>query len=254
MNSQKTQNDVEQYKKRIQDLEQEVANYKSWHKFHRSVAHELRIYLSPIIGYSRLLQEKTSLNETQSKYISTLLIHGAYPLLHRINNYADFNKLLLGEIDIKSERVDVRKKLNDIVEELSLKAAEKGISISYDIDPHIPELIKSDDIRLNQIFYELIENAIIQTSEGQITVTLEDSNSTLHITVEDTGHGISSEGREKLSKLFEGVFSKLDLRLGGLGLVIVKMLCDLMKGKVWVESQGDIGSTFHVTIPYEVSM
>jgi len=253
MNSQNTQDDIEQYKRRIQDLEKEVDVYKSWHRIHRSMAHELRTHLSPIIGYSRLLQEKTVLNETQSNYINILLNHGAYPLLHRINNYSDFNKLVLGEMEIETGIVDIRSKLNDMIKELSLKTAEKGVVINCEVDQEVPELIKSDRSRIGQIFQELIDNAIRFTTKGQIIVSLEDSSSVLHFKVRDTGTGISSEDLERLKYLFKREFSKLDLPYGGLGLLIVKMLCDLLKGNVWVESQAGVGSTFHVTIPYEKS-
>lgn len=254
MRSQDSEKIIEEYRSRITELEKDVEVYKSQYHFLTSTTHELRMYMSPIIGHAYLLRDETSLTEMQLEYINSLLNSGAYPLLNLINMFSDFSKMTAGKMDLEKESVNLQLILGEIIEELSPKAIEKGLSLSFAIEPQIQKIINGDRFKLKQILLNLFDNAVRFTSTNNAEILLQLSQketNLLYFNIIDTGAGIQSEKSAKLTEFFESPRPKIDPLLISLSLMNAKMLCNLMKGNIWLESEVNKGSIIHFVIPYE---
>ena len=240
---------------RVAQLEKEVEFYKSVYFFLALITHELRTNISPVIGFPLLLLHETSLTEKQKEYVNTLLISGAYPLLEQINKFADFSKLIAERIELEEGFVNLQTVIEKLLERYLPKAKEKGLDLQVLPTPefHIP--FKCDQLRLEQVLDELINNAIRFTQKGKVEITSKlshaESGQFIDFEVIDTGKGISPEKLAMLSEFFNTSRPTMDPFLVSLGLMNVKLLCNLMKGKISIKSQIDGGSVFRFSLPYE---
>ena len=227
-------------------------------EFLASMSHEIRTPLNAIIGMSELLSE-TKLSNEQEKYISVFKRAGD-TLLSLVNDILDLSKIEARQLSLEEINFNLVDVVEESVEIYSLKADEKNIELICRIDPMIGIHRIGDPGRLRQIILNLISNALKFTEHGEIIVNagpadnLQDEDK-VKISITDSGIGIP---REKLELIFES-FSQADSsttrKYGGtgLGLTISKSLVELMKGKIWVESKEEEGSTFSfiVNIPVD---
>ena len=223
--------------------------------FLANISHELRTPLNGIIGMSRLLQ-KTALNATQREY-TEVLHQTAGNLLVIINDILDFAKIESGTLPVEDIVFDPARVADTAVQLQMFKAEEKDLVLKHLHEgPPLPKVL-GDPYRLNQVLLNLLNNAIKYTNHGEVELLhriMEESDSDVRVlfTIRDTGIGIPYEMQQEIFDSFTQV-SKSDSPQGGigLGLTISKSLVERLGGKIWVESQPDVGSLFHFYIPYK---
>ena len=221
------------------------------------MGHEMRNPMNSILGMTNLLFE-TQLSDHQKKYLSILQKSSA-GLLEVLNNLLDFSSLESGSIKVESISFDLYKLLEKAIDLAVYGAHANGIELVLDLGADVPLTLVGDPVRLQQILSNLLGNAVKFTRHGQVILRVQLQRKIddvrLEFAVIDTGIGID---KEKLNRIFDAFVqedSTVRRRFGGtgLGLSISKDLVTLLEGSLAVESQKNVGSTFHFSIPLTTS-
>lgn len=244
---------IEKELKDAKKLTEETARMKE--KFLANMSHEIRTPMNGIMGITSLLQ-KTPLNEEQAGYLK-IVQDSAHTLLNIINDILDLEKINTGNVDLEIIPFDIKETLASIVSLFRPIAQGKNLQLLLVTRFEGSLVVAGDPTRFTQIMNNLISNAIKFTHEGQITVTAWVTSRTedtvrVHIAVKDTGIGIAGNGFEKIFSPFTQADRETTRVYGGtgLGLAITKNLVEIQNGRIWIDSKLNIGSTFHIEIPF----
>ncbi len=241
--------------------------------FLATMSHELRTPLNAIIGFTDLIHSRGcgEISADQAEYLGYVL-ESARHLLALINDILDLSKIEAGKMEIQPTVVNIRSLFKNSLLIVSERAKKHSITTTEEIDPHLPETMYADEIKIKQILYNLLSNAVKFTpnggfvslaahlvkptglSTGQTCHGLPDVDALL-LSVKDSGIGIKQSDLKRIFDPFEqGDNSTTRSHEGtGLGLSLTKMLVELHGGKIWAESNGiDQGSSFHVIVPLQM--
>jgi CheY-like chemotaxis protein/two-component sensor histidine kinase len=205
--------------------------------------------MNSILGFSEVMIN-TVKDEKHIGYLKTILTSGK-TLLSLINDILDLSKIEAGRIEISPEPVDIRVIINEIKQIFTQKVHEKNIQLFAEIDANFPANITIDEVRFRQILLNIIGNAVKFTAEGYVKIELKAiqiKNSTIDfvVSVSDTGIGVPEADKQRIFESFSQQSGQTSRHFEGtgLGLAISKKLCELMGGKIELESEVSVGSKF----------
>jgi len=235
----------------------EAAN-RAKSEFVSNMSHEFLTPMNGIIGMTYLLLE-TRLTPEQAEYLQMVKTSADAPQT-MINEVLDFSKIDAGKLRTDAVRFDLRKSLEEVVKELAISAHSMGLKLLVTVHPSVPASVVGDDLRLRQIVTNLLGNALKFTSQGEVALEVRreteiEDRAVFHFSVRDTGIGIPREKHELIFEAFSQVDSSSTRKFGGagLGLAISERLVGIMGGQIWVDSEVGRGSTFHFTVPFDLS-
>jgi len=244
-------------------IEAADAANKAKSEFLANMSHEIRTPMNAVIGYADLLSPLVK-DDLQRTYLTSIITSGK-SLLTLINDILDLSKIEAGKLELQFEYIDVLNFFTELENIFSFKIAEKSLEFILDVASGTPKGLCVDEIRLRQIFVNLIGNAIKFTERGYIKINVWAENPQileyseqkveefidLSIEVEDTGIGISKEDQKIIFDSFQQQDGQRTKKYGGtgLGLTITKKLVDLMNGTITVESELNKGTKFKILIP-----
>jgi PAS domain S-box-containing protein len=235
----------------FRDITKEVEADRAKSEFVSTVSHELRTPMTAIKGYTDLLFGGAvgPLNDSQKHFLSVIK-NNTDRLTALINDLLDISRIESGRVRFEPAPVKLGEIVAGVVEAMAARAQQKGLTLSYEVDAGLPEVMGDHD-RLYQVLTNLVGNAINYTAEGSVHVEALNVGTAVQINVRDTGIGIK---KEDIGRIFDRFFRSDDSFVQessgtGLGLPIVKMFVEMHGGRVWVDTELGKGSTFTFILP-----
>ncbi len=233
---------------------EEMNELKSY--FLSNISHELRTPLNAILNTANSIASES--NDVEVQNGSRIIKHSTYSLLSSVNDILDFSKIERDEIKLELTEFDLVKTVEHIANNFMREASDKNLEFSFIKGDELPQMVKGDVVRLNQILHNILSNALKFTNEGFVKFRIDgkkekDGKINITFTVSDTGVGIS---KEKINSIFdsfsqEGINNKRKFGGLGLGLYIVKHLINLQNGTIKVDSTPSLGTVCTINLVYE---
>ena len=213
-----------------------------------NVSHELRTPLTAIKGFTETLQEE--IGDEQSAHYISIIRRNTDRLINIINDLLSISELEARSVEREFGEVDLRDLVENIIKTFEPRVKKKGLSLKLDAAGDLP-VIQADSFRLEQMFINLIDNAVKYSEKGGINILLRPAGQEVSIIVKDTGIGIPQEHLARIFERFYVVDKSRSRKMGGtgLGLSIVKHVVMMHKGTIEVESALGVGSAFTITLP-----
>jgi two-component system, sensor histidine kinase len=226
---------------------------RSREEFLAMVSHEIRTPVAAIMGLQNILTRE-KLFTYQKRLVDQTLIASEH-LLTIINNILDFSKLSSGKMELSNTYINLSQIVENTIDMLRIRAEEKDIVLSIQYDSRLSDAHFADGPRIAQIILNLVSNAVKFTNMGYVRVQVDlikekDNQQDIVIQVKDTGIGIPINKQKSIFNVFSQADASVSQRFGGtgLGLSISKHLVELMDGRIWLDSEEGVGSTFHVRL------
>jgi signal transduction histidine kinase/HAMP domain-containing protein len=242
---------------RAYELEREAARQlrqaeQMRHRFLGHMSHELREPLNNIIGFSRVILKGIDgpISEQQRSDLEIVHANGQH-LLGLVNDLLDVAEIEAGLMELDFREVDLGEIIHSVMATTSALVRDKDIQLQQEIHPELPP-IEADGARLRQVLLKLLSNAAKFTDRGSITVQAWPEGNNVRVAVADTGLGIPEKDRERVFERFEQGETGMNHPPGiGLGLPLCKEFVEMHGGRIWLESQEGVGSTFTFTLPIQ---
>lgn len=237
---------------RAREVAEESARMKE--QFIASISHEMRTPMNAIYGMSNLLAQ-TKLDSEQRSYIDSVR-QSSEILLGVINDILEISTLQNGKMSFESKDFDLHELMFNLVNVMQYKKDEKPLEFQLNIDPSVSSILKGDKLRLNQILFNIVGNAVKFTDEGMVKIDVQlvknqGETIILRFVVQDTGIGMPADKVDTIFESFTRIRTKERIYEGtGLGLAIVKNLVQLQEGRVWAESELGKGSKMFIELPF----
>ena len=235
----------------------EAAN-RAKSEFLANMSHEIRTPMNGVIGMTHLLRT-TLLTTEQQQYLESIE-SSATSLVSLISDILDLSRIEAGKMSLESTDFSLHGCIQELLDSQRFHLQLKDLRVETALAADLPPLLRGDQLRTRQILLNLLGNAIKFTEQGLITIAAEPvsrsgNQMTICLAVSDTGIGMTPETMEGIFAPFTQADSSTTRKYGGsgLGLAICRRLAELMGGRIWVESQAGVGSTFFVELPFLVS-
>ncbi|MFD2760411.1 ATP-binding protein [Lentibacillus juripiscarius] len=237
--------------KAINDLALETNRYRSNRReFFANISHELRTPISYLKGYAHVLKQGLYRTEGERLHYLNIIENETERMVRLINDLFDLSKMEEGKIDLQMSTIDLTEVLENALLKVKMDFEKKGLTLKTQIDENVP-YIEADGIRLEQIFTNLLGNAVRYTEKGSVSVNVWNAGNKVHVIIEDTGVGIPEKDLPLVFERFHRVEKSRSRKLGGtgLGLSIVRNLVELQNGTISVSSQVGKGTRFQLSFP-----
>lgn len=238
--------------------QQAIAASDAKGRFLANMSHEIRTPINAVLGMDTMILRETK--EAQIKEYALDIQNAGQSLLSLINDILDLSKIESGKLELIEEEYDFSSLIHDIMNMISMKAENKGLTVHLSIEEQLPSRLWGDDVRLRQVLINLMNNAVKYTEQGSVTLSVEGNSiaetETVSLTfhVRDTGIGIKQEDISKLFAEFERIEEQRNRNIEGtgLGMSITTQLLDLMNSRLQVESVYGEGSDFYFTLDQKI--
>ncbi|MFN2343158.1 MAG: PAS domain-containing sensor histidine kinase [Desulfonatronovibrio sp.] len=240
----------------IQAKEQAESANQAKSEFLANMSHEIRTPINGIMGMMQLLQ-MSELDKEQKEYVD-LTISSASRLTRLLSDILDLSRVEARMMTIHDTEFVVQELIDSVSELFKVAAREKGLTLKFDVDPEIPSCLIGDEVRVRQILFNLVGNALKFTRKGSVQVEMfyitsnQEEGCRILFTISDTGVGIPDEQLKNLFKPFvqvDGSYNR-SFEGAGLGLAIVKRLVDLLGGNINIISEAGEGTCIYVVLPF----
>lgn len=220
------------------------------------MSHEIRTPINVVLGMNEMILREST--DNQIKQYADDIKNSSNTLLNIVNDILDSSKIEAGMMEILPVKYELGSMINDLYNLMSVKAQERRLKFSLNIDPNVPKLLYGDDRRIKQVLMNLLSNAVKYTNRGEVSVNLsckcKGETAFLHYCVKDTGIGIKKEDIEKIYDAYQrfDVQRNRNIEGTGLGMNIVQELLRLMDSEIKIESEPKKGSEFSFVIAQKI--
>ena len=240
---------AERERKACLQKEAALAANDAKNQFLAHMSHEIRTPMNAILGMAELMMQE-SLSTRQLQYTEDIKI-AAMALLDIINDILDLSKLQAGKLSLLPVHYDFKEMIHNVKSIANFLAKNKNITFRLNMQKNMPAFLYGDDVRLRQVFLNLISNAVKFTEAGYVRLSVNYTGTNIKITISDTGIGIPAEKLTKIFEPFEQADSYKNRKTTGtgLGLTITKAIIEMMGGQISLESEYGQGTSVHFEIP-----